>query len=185
MLYRELGTSCVGPAIYIYEKIKFESQRSLGFAGHPAIETRCITAVGSFKFEFFKILSAESICLKLSFRLHVVAWQPDNGKYVRLKSRVRLNIRVQGVFGALAKAHLGHYWPCTLVLFMAYAALLYCYEHIIVLLHELNAPSLALISATCCRNIEMVLSALSCNDPAAHCHTFRFSPVGSCWSSCG
>ena len=97
MLYRELGTSCVGPAIYIYEKIKFESQRSLGFAGHPAIETRCITAVGSFKFEFFKILSAESICLKLSFRLHVVAWQPDNGKYVRLKSRVRLNIRVQGV----------------------------------------------------------------------------------------
>ena len=97
MLYRELGTSCVGPAIYIYEKIKFESQRPLGFAGHPAIETRCITAVGSFKFEFFKILSAESICLKLSFRLHVVAWQPDNGKYVRLKSRVRLNIRVQGV----------------------------------------------------------------------------------------
>ena len=92
MLYRELGTSCVGPAIYIYEKIKFESQRSLGFAGHPAIETRCITAVGSFKFEFFKILSAESICLKLSFRLHVVAWQPDNGKYVRLKSRVRLKL---------------------------------------------------------------------------------------------
>ena len=35
----------------------------------------------------------------LSFRLHVVAWQPDNGKYVRLKSRVRLNIRVQGVSG--------------------------------------------------------------------------------------
>ena len=97
MLYRELGTSCVDPATHIYEKIKFESQRPLGFAGHPAIETRCTTAVGSFKFEFFKILFAESICLKLSFRLHVVAWQPDNGKYVRLKSRVRLNIRVQGV----------------------------------------------------------------------------------------
>ena len=97
MLYRELGTSCVGPAIYIYEKIKFESQRPLGFAGHPAIETRCITAVGSFKFEFFKILSAESICLKLSFRLHVVAWQPDNGKYVRLKSRNSSHVRVQGV----------------------------------------------------------------------------------------
>ena len=57
----------------IYEKIKFESQRPLGFAGHPAIETRCTTAVGSFKFEFFKILFAESIRLKLSFRLHVVA----------------------------------------------------------------------------------------------------------------
>ena len=97
MLYRELGTSCVGPAIYIYEKIKFESQRPLGFAGHPAIRRRCSTAVGSFKFEFSKIFLAESICLKLSFRLHVVAWQPDNGKYVRLKSRVRLNIRVQGV----------------------------------------------------------------------------------------
>ena len=84
MLYRELGTSCVDPATHIYEKINFESQRPLGFAGHPAIETRCITAVGSFKFEFSKILLAESICLKLSFRLHVVAWQPDNGKYVRL-----------------------------------------------------------------------------------------------------
>ena len=32
---------------------------------------------------FLKLLLAESICLKLSFRLHVVAWQPDNGKYVR------------------------------------------------------------------------------------------------------
>ena len=73
MLYRELGTSCVDPATHIYEKIKFESQRPLGFAGHPAIETRCTTAVGSFKFEFFKILFAESICLMLSFRLHVVA----------------------------------------------------------------------------------------------------------------
>ena len=28
------------------------------------------------------------------------------------------------LFGALAKAHLGHYWSCALVLFMAYAALL-------------------------------------------------------------
>ena len=54
-------------------KIKFESQRPLGFAGHPAIETRCITAVGSFKFEFLEFLFAESICLMLSFRLHVVA----------------------------------------------------------------------------------------------------------------
>ena len=94
MLYRELGTSCVGPAIYIYEKIKFESQRSLGFAGHLAIETRCITAVGSFKFEFFKFSFTESICLKLSFPLHVVAWLSDNRKYVRLKRRVRRNIRV-------------------------------------------------------------------------------------------
>ena len=71
MLYRELGTSCVDPATRIYEKIKFESQRPLGFAGHPAIETRCTTAGGSFKFEFsiFKILFAESIrlSLKLSF----------------------------------------------------------------------------------------------------------------------
>ena len=74
------------------KKKKFESQRPLGFAGHPAIETRCTTAVGSFKFEFSKFFLAESICLKLSFRLHVVAWQHDNGKYVRLKSRVRLNI---------------------------------------------------------------------------------------------
>ena len=97
MLYRELGTSCVDPATHIYEKIKFESQRPLGFDGHPAIETRCTTAVGSFKFEFFKILFAESICLKLSFRLHVVAWQPDNGKYVRLKTRNSGHIRVQGV----------------------------------------------------------------------------------------
>ena len=79
------------------KKIKFELLRPLGFAGHPAIRRRCSTAVGSFKFEFSKFFLAESICLKLSFRLHVVAWQPDNGKYVRLKSRVRLNIRVQGV----------------------------------------------------------------------------------------
>ena len=67
MLYRELGASCVDPATHIYEKIKFESQRSLGFDGHPAIETRCTMVVGSFKFEFFQILFAESIRLKLSF----------------------------------------------------------------------------------------------------------------------
>ena len=46
MLYRELGTSGVDPATHIYDNIKFESQRALGFAGHPAIETRCTTAVG-------------------------------------------------------------------------------------------------------------------------------------------
>ena len=67
MLYRELSASCVDPATHIYEKIKFESQRPLGFAGHPTIETRCTIAVGSFKFEFFRILFAESIRLKLSF----------------------------------------------------------------------------------------------------------------------
>ena len=94
MLYRELGPSCVDPATHIYEKIKFESQRPLGFAGHPAIETRCTTAVGSFKFEFSKNFLAESICLKLSFRLHVVAWQPDNGKYVRLKTCGSSQVRV-------------------------------------------------------------------------------------------
>ena len=67
MLYRELGTSCVDPATHIYKEIKFESQRPLGFDGHPAIRRGCLTAVGSFKFEFFKILFAESIRLKLSF----------------------------------------------------------------------------------------------------------------------
>ena len=28
------------------------------------------------------------------------------------------------LFGALVKAHLGHYWSCALVLFMVYAVLL-------------------------------------------------------------
>ena len=79
------------------KKIKFESQRPLGFAGHLAIETRCTTAVGSFKFEFFKFLFAESICLKLSFRLHVVAWSSGNGKYVRLKTCGSSQVRVEGV----------------------------------------------------------------------------------------
>ena len=63
----------------------------------PTIESECPTAVSSFKFEFFKFLFAESICLKLSFPLHVVAWLSDNGKYVRLKTRVRRKVRVQGV----------------------------------------------------------------------------------------
>ena len=86
MLYRELGTSCVGPATCIYEKNKIWISATVSPDGHPAIRRGCSTAVGSFKFEFFKILFAESICLMLSFRLHVVAWPSDNGKYVRLKN---------------------------------------------------------------------------------------------------
>ena len=86
MLYRENGTSCVGPATCIYEKNKIWIVATVSSDGHPAIRPTYPTAVGSFKFEFFKILFAESICLKLSFRLHVVAWPSDNGKYVRLKN---------------------------------------------------------------------------------------------------